>query len=154
MDVNKWKKFEDVVEYATLYNSLEKTFEGEGDDSSAKSKKKEAEELTEKQQNELKENEPTTARDIPEEFGYGNRGVGGTFKIKDLISSAADLFKINSFKNVANKLLLKVYTVEYDFGMFSSRTTNVKETEAKAQSLTGYEMNRRLNYLYQAELEY
>lgn len=154
LDVNKWKKFEDVVEYATLYNSLEKTFEGEGDDSSAKSKKKEAEELTEKQQNELKENEPTTARDIPEEFGYGNRGVGGTFKIKDLISSAADLFKINSFKNAANKLLLKVYTVEYDFGMFSSRTTNVKETEAKAQSLTGYEMNRRLNYLYQAELEY
>ena len=44
LDVNKWKKFEDVVEYATLYNSLEKTFEGEGDDSSAKSKKKEAEE--------------------------------------------------------------------------------------------------------------
>ncbi len=74
--------------------------------------------------------------------------------IKNLISSASDLFRINGLKNQANKLLLKLYTVEYDFGMFSSRTTNVRETEEKAVSLTGYEMNRKLNYLYQAELEY
>ena len=49
---------------------------------------------------------------------------------------------------------MKLYTVQYDFGMFSSRVTNVNKDQEKEVSLTGYEMNRQINYLYQAELEY
>ena len=44
--------------------------------------------------------------------------------------------------------------LQYDFGMFSSRVTNVNKDQEKEVSLTGYEMNRQINYLYQAELEY
>ncbi len=150
----KWYLFESISKYGALYNSLEKCFEGEGDDSNAKSKKKAANTLKKEQQKALEQDEPTNARDIPEAFHYGMKSSCTGFDIKNLISSASDLFRINGLKNQANKLLLKLYTVEYDFGMFSSRTTNVRETEEKAVSLTGYEMNRKLNYLYQAELEY
>lgn len=150
----KWYLFESISKYGALYNSLEKCFEGEGDDSNAKSKKKAANTLKKEQQKALEQDEPTNARDIPEAFHYGMKSSSTGFDIKNLISSASDLFRINGLKNQANKLLLKLYTVEYDFGMFSSRTTNVRETEEKAVSLTGYEMNRKLNYLYQAELEY
>lgn len=150
----KWYLFESISKYGALYNSLEKCFEGEGDDSNAKSKKKAANTLKKEQQKALEQDEPTNARDIPEAFHYGMKSSRTGFDIKNLISSASDLFRINGLKNQANKLLLKLYTVEYDFGMFSSRTTNIRETEEKAVSLTGYEMNRKLNYLYQAELEY
>ena len=150
----KWYLFESISKYGALYNSLEKCFEGEGDDSNAKSKKKAANTLKKEQQKALEQDEPTNARDIPEAFHYGMESSSTGFDIKNLISSASDLFRINGLKNQANKLILKLYTVEYDFGMFSSRTTNVRETEEKAVSLTGYEMNRKLNYLYQAELEY
>ncbi len=150
----KWHLFENIPAYAALYHSLENCFEGEEDDSKAKAKKKEANELKKQQEGALEENEVTNARDIPEVFGYETGVYNAKFDIKNLISSASDLFTINGLKNEANKLLLKLYTVEYDFGMFSSRTTNIKETEEKAESLTGYEMNRRINYLYQAELEY
>ena len=150
----KWYLFESISKYGALYNSLEKCFEGERDDSNAKSKKKAANTLKKEQQKALEQDEPTNARDIPEAFHYGMKSSSTGFDIKNLISSASDLFRINGLKNQANKLLLKLYTVEYDFGMFSSRTTNVRETEEKAVSLTGYEMNRKLNYLYQAELEY
>lgn len=51
-------------------------------------------------------------------------------------------------------LLLKAYTVSYDFGMFSSRITNIKEDEEEAISLTGVKMGPEVNYLYGAELEY
>ncbi len=150
----KWYLFESISKYGALYNSLEKCFEGEGDDSNAKSKKKAANTLKKEQQKALEQDEPTNARDISEAFHYGMESSSTGFDIKNLISSASDLFRINGLKNQANKLILKLYTVEYDFGMFSSRTTNVRETEEKAVSLTGYEMNRKLNYLYQAELEY
>ncbi len=71
-----------------------------------------------------------------------------------MIKNAASLFKSNSFAEAGNKLLIKAYTVAYDFSMFSSRVTNVKEGEEKKESLTGYEMAENINYLYQAELEY
>jgi hypothetical protein len=77
-----------------------------------------------------------------------------------MAGAAVECFSTNNFANEANKLLLKLYTVEYDFGMFSSRVTNIKNdseddgTTETAVSLTGYEMSSRINYLYQAELEY
>lgn len=159
LDGNQWQDFKRVGRYGALYASLERTFSGEGDTAIVNQKKSEANNLTSEVQNELNGTEKSEARDIPGIFGYGQRYEGG-FQIKDMIKNAADLFSLNGIKNQANRLLLKVYTVEYDLGMFSSRVTNVKNQEREqkdqewAVSLTGYEMCRSYNYLYQAELEY
>lgn len=157
LDSGKWKRFEDKIEYNTLYQSLIKCFESK--DSSAeesKKKKKAANELLKEAESELEAPEESTARDIPASFGYGTSYHGG-FDLGDLIGEAVECFSANNFLNEANKLLLKLYTVEYDFGMFSSRVTNVEEGTEDGEtqvSLTGYEKAANINYLYQAELEY
>jgi hypothetical protein len=159
LDVTKWKNFDSVEEYKDLYNSLEKCFGGEGSEDESKKKKDEANELLEKAKEELENPEESSARDIPSSFGYGT-SYQSNFDIGDMAGAAVECFSTNNFANEANKLLLKLYTVEYDFGMFSSRVTNIKKdseddgTTETAVSLTGYEMSSRINYLYQAELEY
>lgn len=156
LDRDQWKKFDSNPDYKTLYESLDKCFGNESEEEEGKKKKKAAEDLLEQAKGDLKEDENTTARDIPANFGYGGSYRGG-FDIGDLVGEAVECFSANNFKNELNKLLLKLYTVEYDLGMFSSRVTNIdsgEEEQEKAVSLTGYEMSASLNYLYGAELEY
>jgi hypothetical protein len=159
LDDTKWKNFDSVDEYGNLYDSLEKCFGGEGSEDDSKKKKDEANELLENAKEELENSEDSSARDIPSSFGYGT-SYQSKFDIGDMAGAAVECFSTNNFANEANKLLLKLYTVEYDFGMFSSRVTNVNNdsendgTTETAVSLTGYEMSSRINYLYQAELEY
>ncbi|MCI9051908.1 MAG: hypothetical protein HFI05_08295 [Lachnospiraceae bacterium] len=157
LNKNKYKDFMNKAVYKELYLSLEKCF-GTGNNSEAeekaKKKKKEAEDRQKEAEKQLNEDEETSARDIPEGFYFGNVHNQGEFKVTNMIKNAASLFKSNSFAEAGNKLLIKAYTVAYDFSMFSSRVTNVKEGEEKKESLTGYEMAENINYLYQAELEY
>ncbi len=154
---SEYKNFMDIPLYEKLYRSLYKCFE-EGVSSEAeeraKAKKKEAEKQQEEAAKRLKEEEITKARDIPKEFGFGDNGNTNNADFDNLIENAAVVFKENSFEKAGKRLLTKFYTVSYDFGMFSSRVTNVKEEEEAIKSLTGYKMASDINYLYQAELEY
>lgn len=161
LEESKWNDFKSVIEQKELYDELIDTFDKNATDEKIYEEKKDAaKEAKENAEKKLAEDDSsTTARDIPAEFGYGNSGDPAGFNLTDMIGTAADMFSINKFKSNANMLLLKFYTVQYDFGMFSSRVTNVWKNESDpdpepAVSLTGYEMSRKINYLYQAELEY
>ncbi len=157
LNKNKYKNFMNVTAYKELYSSLNDCFEtGNSSEAEekAKKKRKEAEDSQKEAEKQLNEDEETSARDIPESFHFGNEHNQGEFKVTNMIKNAASLFKSNSFAEAGNKLLIKAYTVAYNFSMFSSRVTNVKEGEEKKKSLTGYEMAENINYLYQAELEY
>lgn len=158
LDPNRWKKFweDDADGKAALYRSLENSFEGNGAGEEGQKKKDEANSLLREAESSLEEKEESLARDIPESFGYGKNGSCRGFDLAKMAGEAAALFSVNGLKNAANKLLLKLYLTEYDFGMFTSRVTN---TGAEAQtevevSLTGYEKTAKIHYLYQAELEY
>lgn len=179
LDINKYDDFRDTPKYKTLYGKLEKMFDDQGSDAEkqAKQRKKAANDAQKKAEEELNEEETTSARSIPDSIPIGDTGKGSGSSLTDLIKSAASYFKQNSLGEAGNKLLLKFYMAAYDYGMFSNRVTNVekpsgseeapkegtvslkKETsvsgaQAEAVSLTGVEMCRSVNYLYQAELEY
>lgn len=154
----KYKDFMEISAYKKLYNSLKIAFESEEGaeaERKAKEKKKEAEKEQKKAEKELSTVEESSARNIPADFLMGDSKEGEKSDFSKLIENAASLFRSNSFAEAGNKLLIKMYTVAYDFGMFSSRVTNVKEgTETPKESLTGFQIASNINYLYQAELEY
>lgn len=97
-------------------------------------------------------------RDIPSggDFaGMGDAGAAGGFDITSMMGSAAKSFGSNTLADTGNRLLTKLYLVQYDFGMFTSRVTNIEESGEDVQaSLTGYPMAPNINYLYQSEIEY
>ncbi len=154
--------FRNVPEYRTLYDeSLVKCFSGEGDSKKYEDMKDSADNKLKEKETQLSGDESTSARDIPEAFGFEEGEDGGNFVLSNLIGEMASFFSLNSFQEAGNQLLLKFYTVSYDFGMFSSRITNVKNSseedgaeETEAVSLTGIKMGPEVNYLYGAELEY
>lgn len=152
LDESKWEDFKPI---GNLYNSLAGCFEPGGEGSEGTEKKKKAEGMLTQAEGEMSKEEETPARDIPESFHYGTSYHSSSFRLSDMVDDAVGAFSANHFKNEMNRLLLKLYTVEYDFGMFSSRVTNISDEEdQKEVSLTGYEKAANINYLYQAELEY
>lgn len=166
LDERLWKNFQTNNNYKKLYESLKKCFGGEGDEDTGNKKKDEANNMKKKAQEMVNNDETTTARNIPSTFDFGT-SYTDTFELSDMASEAVGYYEVNSFTNNLNQLLLKFYTVQYDFGMFSSRVTNKNADEQgtetsgetteeveKDVSLTGYELCSKINYLYQAELEY
>lgn len=165
LDLGQYDDFQKNLKYNTLYQKLNKMFEDNNSrqEEQAKSQRDEANKKRKEAEDELNKSETTEARSIPDTIDIGDRGKGGGASITDLIKSAAGYFKMNSFGEAGNKLLLKFYIAAYDYGMFSNRVTNVeKESESKldektqeeAVSLTGMKMCKSVNYLYQAEMEY
>ena len=150
----KYYNFQINESYKVLFESLDKCFSGEGDTAKYEKQKNEADVKLKEKERALSRDEQTTARDIPEEFGFGEGETEGNFALTNMIKKAVSYFGMNSASEAGNRLLLKAYTVSYDFGMFSSRITNVKEGEEEAVSLTGVKMGPEVNYLYGAELEY
>ncbi len=149
--------------YDTIYTSLQDCFGSEDPGST----KKEAEKKQDAADNLLKEigdqlnNEPQqkVQRDIPaggDFAGMGDYADIQGFNLVNMLKDAAGNFKSISLENAGNRLWTKLYLVQYDFGMFSSRVTNVNEDDgAETQvSLTGYPMAPNINYLYQSEIEY
>lgn len=161
LDLSQYTDFMNESAYEAAYVSLEKCFaEGENDsaEKKAKNKKDEANKKLKENQEKLSEDESTDAWDVPAQFGYGSNGTGSGFKLDSMMKDAANMFSLEGAEQEGEKLLLKFYTVEYDFGMFSSRVTPEKKNESGQpeikESLTGYEISKRINYLYGAELEY
>ncbi len=168
--------------YVTIHDSLQDCF----GNASADSKKKEAEKKQDDAADLLgdvgdaldQEGEIAGGRDIPSggDFaGMGDSGAAGGFDITGMIGSASKSFGSNTLADTGNRLLTKLYLVQYDFGMFTSRVTNIEDTDAAMKgleavaeenpgaagesetvqpSLTGYPMAPNINYLYQSEIEY
>lgn len=156
LNADGWTDFMDVPAFEKLYTSLKQCFTVTDEEASEKGKKKQKEaETAQKESEEKLKNEPADVRDIPETLMLRGTGMAGSeeYNLMDNIDDAAAYFSINKILESANDLLLKLYTVQYDMGMFSSRVTNVKEGDAE-ESLTGYPLTGDINYLYKAELEY
>lgn len=161
--------------YVTIHDSLQDCF----GNASADSKKKEAEKKQDDAADLLgdvgdaldQEGGIAGGRDIPSggDFaGMGDSGAAGGFDITGMIGSASKSFGSNTLADTGNRLLTKLYLVQYDFGMFTSRVTNIEDTETSTEenpgaagenetvqlSLTGYPMAPNINYLYQSEIEY
>lgn len=164
--IRNYKDFQNDTRYSNLYKKLAGMFD-EGDNEQEKKAKKQRDKADDARKNaedELKESETTSARNIPDSIPIGDVGNSGGNTISNLIKSAASYFKMNSFGEAGNRLMLKFYVSAYDYGMFSNRVTNVKEIsesdqsngekQEEAVSLTGIKMCKSVNYLYQAEMEY
>lgn len=157
LDQTLYLDFQKTEKYRILYSSLDQCFSGEGDSSKYKKKRDEAKAELKEKENKIREDESTSARDIPSSFGFADGEAGGNFALSNMIQEAVSYFKLNSVGEAGNKLLLKYYMISYDFGMFSSRITNIEngeKAEKEAVSLTGVKMGPEVNYLYGAELEY
>lgn len=108
--------------------------------------------------------EPKIAEDIPKAFAINGEKGGFFDNINNLIN---DVFSIMDkiiglkFDEIFNEAIIKAYTIDYDFNMFSDRVDVNKEYSEKnynndkhtKESLTGYDMGT-LNYIYGAEIEY
>lgn len=160
---NEYDDFQNNKKYNNLYKNLAAMFDDKGskDEKEGKEKKDAANEAQKNAEKELNEKETTNARSIPDAIAIGNSGNSGGSTMANLLKSAASYFKMNSFAEAGNRLLLKFYMSAYDYGMFSNRITNVKkssdsekEKAEEAVSLTGIKMCKNVNYLYQAEMEY
>ena len=163
--------------FVTIHDSLQECF----GNASADNMKKEAEKKQDDADSLLgdvgdaldQEAESAGGRDIPSggDFaGMGDSGAAGGFDITSMIGSASKSFGSNTLADTGNRLLTKLYLVQYDFGMFTSRVTNIEDMGALAggdndggaageggdvqASLTGYPMAPNINYLYQSEIEY
>lgn len=161
LNENNWYYFTSNRTYKELYDNLKNLFDdnaGKTAEKVAKAKKKEAKKTLENAQKNLSKTETSEARDIPASFHMGAKGSVGEFALTKMVKTATAYFTSGSFSSAGNKLLLHLYTVQYDFGMFSSRVTGVKKDDTgkveEAVSLTGYEISKNINYLYGAELEY
>ena len=156
LDYGLWKDFNHISRYYNLYESLKKCFDPSDNEAVeiAKKKKNDANDKLSKSEKSLSEEESTTARDIPSQFGFGKIGTEDNFSLLSMIKTAATYFKCNSFSEIKNRLINKLFMVEYDFGMFSSRITNVDSKDEMKKSLTGVPISKDVNYLYPAELEY
>lgn len=152
----------------SFLNDLYQYFDNE-DNTNGKKKQKEANKIEKNNTKILKEDENTSARDIPSGISLGSNGdVYGTNgkDINGLINDCSNKFdgSKNAWKQLGDNLLNKFYVTEYDFGMFSSRTTNItgnaltgevtQKTEDLDQTLTNINKSTDVNYLYQTELEY
>lgn len=154
--ISKFDNFDEHTGYETLYRTLGNSFQ-EGSNSEAekeaKDAKKKGENASNEKQNALSEETFPEVKNIPDGIPIGDTGKADELKISSMIKSAASLFN-GSLGDAKNELLLKIYTIHYDTGMFSDRVTNAGDNKEKQKSLTGYEMSEKINYLYQSELEY
>ena len=160
--------------YKELYNSLSKGF-NVVDNSLAQQAEENKEEANGKSEGAEEEiNKEDTGgkdvRDIPKSYDFGGNNGGNSSSLSDMIKKIGKLITDGGWGNAGNEVLLKLYAIEYDYGMFSSRVTEVRKEKEKEENfgekvldnatgtstltLTGYEKCRSMNYMYGAELEY
>ena len=164
--------------YKELYTSLSKGFNVVDNEAAqqAEENKEEANGKSEGAEEEINKEDTggKGVRDIPKSYDFGGNNGGNSSSLSDMIKKIGKLISNGGWGNAGNEVLLKLYTIEYDYGMFSSRVTEVrkeKEKENKEKqnfgeevldnatgtssvTLTGYEKNKAMNYMYGAELEY
>ncbi len=139
-------------------------------DEKANEKKEESEKKRDEAQNGCQKDDSEdpdnhlNLRDFPS--GKTDNSASFSFDFTDF-SELIGNFNLENLGNFGEELLVKLFNTEYAFGMFSSRVTNVKvgqdnpdddndsfEKQGPKKSITGFEMSRSTNYLFNSELEY
>jgi len=152
-----------------FYRDLQKICGSEGtggDKDAGKKKQDEADKARKEAEKALSdENDPTTARDIPDSLAdqmkVSGAAEGAVPGISSYFSSG---LSFDALGMAGNSIIDRFLVTSYDFGMFSSRVSGKKPegesdpADAEAvyydESLTGYKISENINYLYGAELEY
>lgn len=164
----EWYNFRDNVNLNQFYIELQQLCgsSGTGGDKDAGDKKKnEAKEAQTAAENELNNEETSTAaRDISDTLASQLQSSGATSGTVPSVSSYfSGGLSFDAIGQAGNNLIDKFLVTTYDFKMFSSRVTGVQSEDTEdttesgdscAVSLTGYKISEKINYLYGAELEY
>ena len=163
-DPNQYDDFyENYIQCKKLYDNLDALFGEAGTNEDGETRSEEVDGVAEDAGDQFKNDETSSARDIPESINIGTNSGGVSLEDTSfyrLIDTAVSIFDADNLSDGFNETLTKVYTVLYDLDMFSSRVTNIDpETgktseESAAESLTGYLLCKDINYLYGAEIEY
>lgn len=154
----------------TLYTKLQQLYDSNTD---AGKKKKDADKTKEAANNKTddavkqisEEEEDTKARDIPADVMNELKACQSTGEVPSFFDYFKDGFSFQNAGQAGAAVYDKFLMTEYDFGMFSSRVTGIKEkTEGGTDSgepetivennLNKVPMTKDINYLYGAELEY
>lgn len=148
----------------SLYAALQTMFDssGDGDKNEAQNRIDNADNRTSELENELKGDEETSARDIPDGVMNELSGSKGDGNLPNFLDYFKNGLNFNAVGGVMNSAYGKFLLTEYDFGMFSSRVSGIapegKDTDGDEKyvdySLNRIPMSQDINYLYGAELEY
>ncbi|WP_294213073.1 DUF5702 domain-containing protein [Pseudobutyrivibrio sp.] len=144
------------------YQDLKEKYDGNGEsEKKAKAKSKKAKQKVEDEANQkieesnaAEEAAADATRDIPGMYSStAGSPIGTIDSVTNLFENLTSVF--NSDSGIATTALDDFYLMEYDFGMFTNRTTGVKsDEEGAATSLVGYEFSPNCNYSYLGEIEY
>lgn len=128
-DVTEFESFADQPTLNNLYTELKGIFEAEEGDNQKEMQKKgdEAENKATEIQNTLSNDAPAiTPRNVPF-TGMGDDAKVDSFNISDILDGG--LPDMADLTQLGTELFLKFYVVEYGFGMFSSRVTNMERPD-------------------------
>lgn len=129
-----------------------------GDKKAGKKKQKEADDAKKAAEKELgKDDGSTNARDISDILAGQLKSSGASVgTIPSVSSYFSGGMSFDAVGMAGNQIIDRFLVTSYDFGMFSSRVSGVKTEEETYfdESLTGYKISEKINYLYGAELEY
>jgi len=111
------------------------------------------------------EEEDTKARDIPTDVMNELKACQSTGEVPSFFDYFKDGFSFKNAGQAGAAIYDKFLMTEYDFGMFSSRVTGIKENSGGGEdsgepqtivenNLNKVPMTKDINYLYGAELEY
>lgn len=164
-----WTDFMDTK--SQFYNDLKQLCESGGDGTKGDKNKgdeevEKANGTADKYKQELeKDDAPAGLRSItPELASQLQRNYDPGSEVPSVFDNFGSGISLEAFTKSATTAVDKFLVTMYDFGMFSSRVTNIqpaKDAETngedpnyKDKSLTKYDMSTDINYLYRAELEY
>lgn len=160
-----WNFYTDDADAKSLYDCLDKvcgaTSGVAGDKNAADKKKQEA---SEKEFETLAEIEDDSdekgCRNISDDIAMQLGIDSSDYSVPGVLDYFNNSSGFKALGGIGTQTLDKLLLITYDFGMFSSRVTNVKtendsdETTEYELSLIGIPLNSKYNYLYGAELEY
>ncbi len=164
-----WTDFMDTK--SQFYNDLKQLCESGGDGTKGDKDKgdkevKRANEKTEQYKKELeKDDAPAGLRSItPGLASQLRRNYDPGSEVPSVFDNFGSGISLEAFTKSATTAVDKFLVTMYDFGMFSSRVTNIQpakdaetngeDPDYKDKSLTKYDKSTDINYLYRAELEY
>lgn len=173
IEISKYKDFKKEDEYKKLFEDLQKSFMDGGENKDLKNFEKDMKQLKEDKEKELKEmKEDAEDKNIPETIPLypSESEKGGSI---DIFGSMGELNK-----DVLDMALTKIYTIFYDFEMFSDRVDKHRydskglslgdcgkveistDKEGKKtgktssfKTLTGFDKTK-INYFFGGEMEY
>ncbi len=166
-----WYDFQTDTQARRFYQELQQICGtgsgGTGDKDAGDKEIERAQSIQREAEEQMKGDETTTARDIPDALASQLQSSGSdSGEVPGWEEYFSGGLSFEALEKAGSNVLDKFLVATYDFGMFSSRVSGIRpedeETDEDSSteedyvdvSLTGIEMSKDVNYLYGAELEY